>query len=82
MTDPGSDSLPRRLGDLELNGPLRLLLQHDCPRCHSQAMADIPHLQTNEITGTKFAVDGQIEQGKFAPLNGELQSNSNGPGPL
>ena len=43
------------------------------------AVADIPHPQANEITGTKFTVDGQIEQGEFAPPNGELQSNANSP---
>jgi hypothetical protein len=42
-------------------------------------MADIPHPQANEVTGSKFAVDGQIEKGEFAPPDGELQSNANGP---
>jgi hypothetical protein len=42
-------------------------------------MADIPHPQADEVTGSKFAVDGQVEQGKFATPNGKLQSNTNRP---
>src|SRR5580698_10116471 len=79
MTDPGSNGIPRRLGNLELDGPLRLLLQHDRPRCDGLTMADISHSQANEVTGSKFAVDGQVEQGKFASPNCELQSNANCP---
>jgi hypothetical protein len=79
MTDPGSNGLPRRLGNLELDGPLRLLLQHDRPRRDSLPMTDISHPQANEVTGSKFAVDGQVEQGEFSAPNGELQSNTNCP---
>jgi hypothetical protein len=79
MTDPRSNGLPRRFGNLELDGPLRFLLHHDCPRCDSLTMADIPHPQADEVPGSKFAVDGQVEQGKFATPNGKLQSNTNCP---
>src|ERR1039457_2797201 len=58
MTDPSPHGLPCRLGNLELNGPLGLLLQHHRPRCHGLAVAYIPHPQLYEVTGSKLAVDG------------------------
>jgi hypothetical protein len=79
MTDPGSDGLPRRLGNLELDGPLRFLLQHDRPRCDGLTMADIPNPQAYEVTGPQFAVDRQVKQGKFATPRRELQSHANCP---
>ena len=63
MRDPGSNGLPSRLGNLDLDGSLRLLLQHDRPCSHGLAVAYIADLQLNEVTGSKLAVDGQIEQG-------------------
>jgi hypothetical protein len=44
MGDPSSDGFPRRFGNLELDGPLGLLLQHDTPGGNGLSLADIPHL--------------------------------------
>lgn len=65
--------------NLELDGSLRLLLHHDRPRCDGLTMADIPHSQVDEVPGSKFAVEGQVEQGEFATPNGKLQWNTNRP---
>src|SRR5450631_1838522 len=79
MNDPGPDGFPRRLGNLELDGPLSLLLQYDRPRGHGLPVADIPDPELYEVAGSKFAVNGQIEQGEFPPPLGELQTNADGP---
>jgi hypothetical protein len=42
-------------------------------------VAYIPHSQLYEVAGSKFAVNGQIEQGEFAPTLGELQTNADRP---
>jgi len=58
MTDPGSDSLPRRLGNLELYRTLGFLLQHDRPGCHGASVADVSDAQFDQVAGSKLAVDG------------------------
>jgi hypothetical protein len=42
-------------------------------------VTDIPHPQLYEITGPKFAVYRQIEQGEFSAPIGELQAHAYGP---
>src|ERR1700685_1875887 len=79
MTDQGSDRVPRRLSNLELDRALCFLLQHDRPRCDDLTVANIPHPQAYEVTGSTFAVDCQVKQSEFSPPNGELQSNTNDP---
>jgi hypothetical protein len=79
MIDPSPHGLPCRLGNFELNRPLSLLLQDNCPRGDGLAMADIPHPQLDEIAGTEFAVYGQVEQGEFSLSSSELQADANGP---
>ena len=70
MGNPSSDRFPRRFRNLELNGPLRLLLHYDRSCGNGLAVANIAHPELNEVTGAKFAVDGQIEQSQFAIPNG------------
>jgi hypothetical protein len=74
-----SESLPRLLGDSELNGPLGLLLHDDCPRGNALAMRNVPHAQLHEITRSKLAVDGQVEQSELPSPRRELQANANCP---
>jgi hypothetical protein len=78
MTDLGPHGLPCRLGNFELNRPLSLLLQHNRPRGHGLAVADIPHPQLDEVAGAEFAVYGQVEQGKLSAPTSELQTDANG----
>jgi hypothetical protein len=79
MTDPGANGVPGRFGNLKLHGALGLLLQHDSSRCHDSTNADNPHPELYEVTGPKFAVDGQVEQGQFSAPSSELQPNANYP---
>ena len=79
MTDPGFNSLPRGLGNLELNGPLGLLLQHDRPGCDADPVADVSDAQPDQVTGSKLAVDGEVEQRELAATVGELQADPNRP---
>jgi hypothetical protein len=51
MLDPCCHDLPRRRRDLELNRALRLLLQHDRPRCHAIAVANVADAQTQQVAG-------------------------------
>jgi hypothetical protein len=79
ITDPGSDSIPRRLGNLELHGTLGFLLQHYCPGCHAASVADVSDAQSDQVTGSKLAVDGEVEQRQLAATVGELQAHPDRP---
>jgi hypothetical protein len=58
MTDPGSNSPPRRLGNLKLYRTLGFLLQHDRPGCHVASVAHVSDAQLHQVAGSKIAVDG------------------------
>ena len=51
LLDPGRDSGARLFRDLELDGPLGLLLHDDRASRHLPGLADILHTQRDEITG-------------------------------
>jgi hypothetical protein len=48
------------------------LLHHNRPRGYGLAVTEVSHLELYEISGTEFAVDGEIEQGEFAATAGDL----------
>jgi hypothetical protein len=75
MTDPGSNSLPRRLGDLELYRTLGFLLQHDRPGSHGASVADVSDAQLDQVTRSKLAVDGEVEQRQITVTTSELQAD-------
>ena len=79
MGDPCAHGLAGWLRNFELHRALRLLLQHDGPRCHILTVADIPDPQLHQIARPQFAVDGEIKQCEFPPTIRELQANSNCP---
>ncbi len=66
MRDPGLNCFARGRGDLKLDGPLRLPLQHDCPRCDLIAVTDVAHLQSDQIAASQLAVNSEVEQGELA----------------
>ena len=70
---------PCLLGDFELNGSMGLLLHDDCSRGDAIAMDYVTNTKGNEITGSKLAVDREIEQSELANSPVKLQANANGP---
>jgi hypothetical protein len=77
--NPGFDRTPCLLGDLELNSSMRLLLHEDCSRGDAIAMDYVTNTKGNQITGSKLAVDREIEQSELANSFAKLQADANGP---
>ncbi len=65
--------------DLELDWALGLVLQDDCSRCDLIPMADVAHLQSDEIAAAQLAVDAQVEQCELTHSVLHLESNSERP---
>ncbi len=76
---PGLDGLSRLRGELELNGAAGLLLDDGGPLDRSPAVDDISDLEPREITGAEFAVDRQVEEGKFARVVLKLEADTDSP---
>jgi hypothetical protein len=76
---PALHRAPCRLGDLELHWPPGLALDDDRTIANSSAEADIVDLDDNEIAGTQFAIDRQIEQGKVPRCGRHFKSDPDGP---
>jgi hypothetical protein len=74
--DPGSDRVPCLLGNLELNGPLGLLL-HD--NRDVTALDHVVNAKPDQIASAQLAVDCEIEQREFSAPMIELKSNSDSP---
>jgi len=67
------------LGDFELHWPLCLLLHDHGARSDETIVAYIADAQLHKITGSQFAVDRKIEQGKFTRSFSDLETDSNRP---
>jgi hypothetical protein len=67
------------LGDFELHRSLCLLLHDHGARCDETSVAYIADAQLHQITGSKFAVDRKIEQGKFTRSFSNLETDLNRP---
>lgn len=80
--NPPLHRFARRLGDLELDGPLGLALHYRCPLFHVTRYKDITHLQPYAITAPELAVDGHIEQGKVADVLRDLNTHADCPNML
>jgi len=77
--DPGTDRVPRLLGDLELHRSLRLLL-HDNRACGDMtAMEHVANVKPHQVARAQLTVDGEVEQRKFPGSLIQLQSNPDGP---
>src|SRR5208283_800399 len=63
--DPGSDRVPRLLGELKLHRSLRLLLHDNRSRGDMAALEHIANPKPNQIATAQLAVDSQVEQRKF-----------------
>src|SRR6266404_6393109 len=63
--DPGSDRVPRLLGDLKLHRSLRLFLHDNRARGDMTALDHIANPKPDQIATAQLAVDGEIEQRKF-----------------
>jgi len=76
LLDPLLHGISSRLGDLELHGPLRLVLHDDGARCHLVAVTDVPHFQADEVTASQLAIDAEVEQRQLTHPLLHLQANS------
>jgi hypothetical protein len=77
--DPGTDRVPRLLGDLKLHRSLGLLL-HDYRAAGDMTTLDhIVDAKPDQITPAQLAVDGEVEQREFPGSLIQLQSNPDGP---
>jgi len=74
-----SHRLTALLGDLELHGPLSLLLHDDGPTGHAFPMRDISDTQLHEITGSELTIDGEVEHGELSDPPRELQTDADRP---
>lgn len=75
----GSDGCSGLLRDFELHRALCLLLEDDRALGNMFAVCDVAHSQLDQISGSEFAIDRQIEQGQGADIARELNANPNGP---
>src|ERR1700681_547997 len=60
--NPGSDRVPRLLGDLKLRRSLRLLLHDNRAWGDMNALDHITNAKGDQIASAQFAVDGEVEQ--------------------
>lgn len=65
--------------DLKLNRSLGLVLHHDSSRGNLVAVADVAHLQRDEVASAKLAVDAQVEEREFADPVLHLKTNPKRP---
>src|SRR5208337_4350443 len=77
--DPGSDRVPRLLGDLKLHRSLRLLLHDNRAWSDMNALDHITNAKPDQVASAQLAVDGEVEQREFTSSMIELQSNPDGP---
>src|SRR5487761_2049054 len=76
---PCRDGVPCLLSDLELHRPPGLLLHDDCTGSDVTALDDIVHAETDQITATQLAINGEVEQREFARSMIQPQPNPDGP---
>jgi hypothetical protein len=67
------------LGDLELNGSLRLLLHYDRSRRDAITVRHVANAELHEIASAQLAVNGQVEQGQVSQSIRQLQANTDRP---
>src|SRR5207244_1399361 len=79
---PGSDRGLGLFGDFELDRPARLFLNNGGTVSDPAAGADIVDLQPHEVTASKLAIDGEIEQGKVARPAFQLKPDPDRPNVL
>lgn len=77
--DPVAQRSSCRLGDLELNWALRLVLHDACTRVDAVAVSDVANMQADQIAAAKLGVDGEIEERQVSRLAAELQAYADGP---
>jgi len=61
-SNPSDNRVTRLLGDLELNGPMRLSLKNNRPGSNSASLHYILYAQSRQIAATQLAVDSEVEQ--------------------
>ena len=65
LGDPGFHRLTGRVGQLEFDRLRRFLLHDRGPGDRLSTVCDILYFEPDEVTTSKLAVDGQIEQGQI-----------------
>jgi hypothetical protein len=79
LLDPLLNGISGGWGDLELNWSTGLVLHDHRPRRHCVTVADVAHLEADQITTSELAVDAQVEQGKLAYSALHLQTDTECP---
>jgi len=79
LLDPLLYSVSGRRRDLELHRALGLVLHDHRARCHLVAVADVPHLQTDQVAAAELAVDSQVEECQLAHPVLHLEAHSERP---
>ena len=77
--DPHAHSVTGGRRDLELDGSLGLVLHHDGTRGDLVTVAEVAHLERNEVAPAKLAVNAQVEEGEFPYPLLHLQPKSKSP---
>src|SRR3954453_9843231 len=78
-TNPGSNGLACRLGNLELHRSLSFLLHNNGACRDPLAVRNITNANFHEIASAQLAIDREIEQRKITGTVSNLQAHSNGP---
>jgi hypothetical protein len=78
--DPLSDGFARSLRDLELYGPLGLLLHDDGASRDSPAVCHVAY--PHQVARPELAVDGKVKYGEVANAVGDLQPDADSPNVL
>jgi hypothetical protein len=68
MIDPVAQRLSGLLGDFKLNRLPSLLLHHHYFSGNGRTMSNITDSNLDEVTTSKFAIDGKVEQSQVTDL--------------
>lgn len=79
LLDPAPQSLSGLLGDLELHRTACLPLHHGAAGSYSSIEGHVVDPKSDEVTGSQFAVEGQVEQGQIPNPMSDLEPDPNGP---
>ena len=73
LGDPGSSRNPCRVGELEVDGLMRLLLDHAGTGKNFATACYIVHPQLHQTAAPELAVNREVEQGEFLGFPGHLK---------
>ena len=81
LVDPRRHGFSGLFCNLELDGPMSLLLHVDGTARYPVAVRDVPDTELYEIAGPELAIDSEVEQSELPGPLGELQADADRPDP-